>query len=133
MVKPKVATANTVSEATVKAHQKTLNKLQRQLVAANKRNMANVKKLETSQTAAAANATEQLTLLEAAVTNQSKVSTEAPEEQVSGLRLAAAQVAQSQSDSVESASIADYRAKQQKDAYERRQLVNALVRNQQVS
>jgi hypothetical protein len=132
VVKPKVPKPTTVSAAAVKTHQRTLAKLERQLVASNRRNLRSVAKLEASQQTAQDLNTEQLSLLEKAVTAQSTASTEAPEEQVAGLRSASAVIAQAQSDTIESKAIADYRARQQTDAYSRKQLVNALVRNMQL-
>jgi hypothetical protein len=128
MGKPKVPKPQTVSKQQVATHQKQLNKLQRQMAAANKRNLQSIAALtQTQQVAQEANV-QQLSLLQQSALQQAAAPAEPPEEQLAGIRTQAELVSRAQSDTIESRAIAEYRARQQTDSYARRKLVNAALR-----
>lgn len=134
MTKPKVAKpANSVSSRDVRKHQKSLNKLQRQLTAANRRNTRNYNTLLAQQEEAQDTATEQLSIVQQAAVKQAAAAEETPEEQTQSANVLSAITSQAQTDETYSKAYGDAYATRQKDAMKRRALVNALIRNGQIT
>lgn len=133
MTKPKVPKPNTASKADVKSHQRSLNKLQRQMIRANKRNSSRLDELAATQQESFDNTAEQLTIVQQAAVEAAKEPEAVDESVITGLMNAGKAAAQAQSDSIQSRATADLRARSQIADYERTLLSRTLARNKQAA
>lgn len=129
----KVAKPDTVSDADVKKSERRINKLQRQVAAANRRNTRLIEKLTATQAETQAQTEQQITLLESAVTAANTPAEEVDEGTVTAVNNWSALTTAAQADETDSAAEAKRRAVSQADAYKRSQLVTRALRASQFS